>query len=369
MAVLLPLGAMAQVDDLYFVPTKKKEKKENKVTVSNKQVIKSDANTTQNGTNVVRLKKSTTGNLVKEMDEDAYNRRPGTRVKYTEEYEEEYDTILIKGDESGEYTYSTRLVRFHSPRHSAILSSPLYWNVVYESGVDNWTIYDDGTYWDIYPSYSYSTTYYTPSYADYGWQMGYNWYTGYDWYVNHVWYSNFYGWHHTPWGWHYNSWHWSINPWFWRHPYEWYSFAWGYHPNHGLSAHGHGGHHSHTGGYRNAGYTGRNGNSGHRGGNYAPRTSGPSRADAGVRAGATPNRDRNTPTQISNRRGNSSERVYNRPSSTRNNTSRTNVSGERGGNDANRTIVNSNRQQRNSSSIVRPTRSNSSKKQPRSYER
>ena len=182
MMAVLPLGAMAQVDDLYFVPKKKQAKKEVKATTSSNAVKAAPAtvSTPQNGTNVVRIGQKS--NIVNGIDEDEYNRRStptySTEQEYTEEEsyeysdEQTYDETAIDGD----YTYSSRIVRFHSPRRAVLLSSPLYWDVVYNSGLDNWTIYDDGIYWDVYPDYSYTTFYSSPwYYPSWRWSYGCGW--------------------------------------------------------------------------------------------------------------------------------------------------------------------------------------------------
>ena len=131
MVMLLPTGMIAQVDDLYFVP-KKKAQKEIKVTNGGgvKVVSKSATPTTVN-------------NNVNSIDEDAYNRRNVSVVQdesYEQSVEEEesYEYSDNYSDEvDADYTYSSRIVRFHSPRRAVVLSSPLYWDVVYNSGLDN----------------------------------------------------------------------------------------------------------------------------------------------------------------------------------------------------------------------------------------
>ena len=322
MLLALPIGMAAQVDDLYYVPTKKKANKEvksNTVSIGTKTV---GSTGTSGGTQVTRINAKSNDRIVNGRSEDEYNRRTLPAQEY--EYEEEDTIYTDEATDGTDYTYSTRLVRFHSPRRSSVVSSPLYWNVVYESGVDNWTIYDDGVYWDIYPGYTTYSTYYSHPWHYHSWQFG--WHTGYG-----------FGWHHSPFYWSYTPWHWSCNPWYWGYPYEWYSFSWGFHNhNHGLGAYGHGWHRSAHGGYRNASHTGRNG-----GGNFVPRASGPSRADRGVRA-TTPRTSRTSTAQTSrtdkgnaaqqgrtDRVKNSTERVYDRPSSTRNNASRSGVTRQR----------------------------------------
>ena len=196
MMLVLPLGIMAQVDDLYYVPKKKQAKKEVVVTTSNNVVKVAPATvaTPQNGTNVVRVAKKS--NIVNGIDEDEYNRR-STQPTYTPEQEYAEEEVYEYSDEqtysdepADDYTYSSRIVRFHSPRRAVMLSSPLYWDVVYNSGLNNWTIYDDGIYWDVYTDYGY-TTYYSPWYYSPSWSL--RWGCG--------WGLSF--------GWGYSSWYWN----------------------------------------------------------------------------------------------------------------------------------------------------------------
>lgn len=312
MMAVLPLGAMAQVDDLYFVPKKKQAKKEVKTTTSSNavKVAPATVSTPQNGTNVVRIGQKS--NIVNGIDEDEYNRRStptySTEQEYTEEEsyeysdEQTYDETAIDGD----YTYSSRIVRFHSPRRAVLLSSPLYWDVVYNSGLDNWTIYDDGIYWDVYPDYSYTTFYSSPWYYP-SWRWSY----GCGWGLSLGWYSPW----HWDWGYHHHH-HWH---------YPHYYFG-GHHHGHHIA--GGSWHRPFNGGYRNAIYSDRNG----RGGSYVPRASGPSRANAGVRAGSVARSNKNAAVQSGRtvRKSDSNvQRVYNRPSSTRNNATRNGITNER----------------------------------------
>lgn len=201
--LLLPLGLMAQVDDMYFVPKKKKsqkveEKEVQEFAVAQERVVLS---------------------LPKERDEDEYNRRPGTSVPeaeyYTDEADEYNDAETQKAEEDVEYIYSSRIVRFHNPRR-VIVSSPWYWDVVYTSGVDNWVLYDDGIYWELSPVYD-------PWYTAWSWG-------GWGWSFAHC------GW----WGFHYYPYHWGYN-WGYHHHHHFYPhWGGGFHNNHFAG----GGHHS-----------------------------------------------------------------------------------------------------------------------------
>ena len=128
--MLLPIGMSAQVDDMYFVP-KKKAKTASTETVRNAESSQMHFSVSD-----------------ETMDVDAYNRR------YSDVEDYEYvDDEAQYGDYSDDtdYIYSSRIVRFHSPRR-VLVSSPLYWDVVYIGGGSNWVIYDDGIYWDYYPA-------------------------------------------------------------------------------------------------------------------------------------------------------------------------------------------------------------------------
>ena len=318
MMAVLPLGAMAQVDDLYFVPKKKQAKAEVKAATGTNvvKVAPATVTTPQNGTNVVRIGKKS--NIVNGIDEDEYNRRStttySTEQEYTEEESYEYSDEQTY-DEASDYAYSSRIVRFHSPRRAVLLSSPLYWDVVYNSGLDNWTIYDDGIYWDVYPNYGY-TTFYSSAWYYPSWRWSY----GCGWGLSLGWYS---------------PWHWDWG----YHHHHWYSphHSFGHHYGHHIATGGW--HRPFNGGYRNAIYSDRGG-SGR--GNYVPRASGPSRADAGVRAGTVARNNRNASAQsgrnVRKSDGNV-QRVYNRPSSTRNNATRNGVTNERTNNTRNNNVT------------------------------
>lgn len=175
LSLVLSAVAYAQVDDIYFVP-----KKEKKVAVERTNDICDDYDT---GVGIANT-----------IDDDVYNRRVNVLEESVDD--EEYEESDLFADED-EYEYSSRIVRFHSP-HRVIVSSPWYWDVVYTSGSNNWVIYDDGIYWDLYPSY-YSSWYYphwswSMSWCGgyYGWHFGYN-----NWWHHHHHYYPHGGWYHN----------------------------------------------------------------------------------------------------------------------------------------------------------------------------
>lgn len=187
MMLVVAIGAQAQVDDMYFVPKKK-----------NVKTVEEDSSYSFETTQ----ERFTTP----ERDADEYNRRRSVSDT-SDNYDEEYgDEEYTSDDEDTEYLYSSRIVRFHNP-HRVIVSSPWYWDVVYTSGVDNWVVYDDGIYWEVYPTYS---SWYYPSWSwSYGWaHYPYYWgpYTCWSgWYASpHWWHHHYHGHFHHNWGGHYH---------------------------------------------------------------------------------------------------------------------------------------------------------------------
>ena len=136
-----PLMSFAQHDDIYFVP--KKEKKTEVV---------------RNADNIVPV-------------EDEYY--------YDDEYVTEYydDDSYVYDDD---YRYSSRILRFRSP--GTIVGGSLYWDLTY-GGMNDWVVYDDGYYLDVYPTYT--NPYYWPrsTYNCWAWNSWY--YPNYCWGYNH----------------------------------------------------------------------------------------------------------------------------------------------------------------------------------------
>lgn len=179
-----PISMMAQDDDgMYFVP---KKKADTSASASNTRPVTQV--TGQTGQRPALEVYNTNS-----RDEDEYNRRYdgytgayqtgggyaedslAATVEYVDKDSERYP------DE--DYYYSRRILRFRSPRAIA-LSSPYYWDLVYDYGV-----YD----------YLYDPFYYDPFFWHYGW--GYGW----SWGPWSAWYGPIWGWHHpyawTYWGW------------------------------------------------------------------------------------------------------------------------------------------------------------------------
>ena len=220
----MPWLAMAQNDDLYFVP-KKEKKAETKTEV--RQVTRQTTTTTTTtasvspGTTVVV--KDVTG---KTRDIDEYNRRYTSRENT---FSMQNDTLYIEEKPYGErgewvngfegsqddYEYAMRIVRFRSPAYAIPISSPLYWDVVYGAFPSwDWNVYDDGLYAYVFPTYS------NPLWWDWRWNWsiaGPRWGYGWGWYS--PWYYS--GWYSSYWyggywgGWYAGYW----GPWHHPHPY------------------------------------------------------------------------------------------------------------------------------------------------------
>ena len=172
LVLVSPLVATAQVDDVYFVPTKENEEKV--------LVVKSTAEKY----NIDNTSESSMRNV------DEYNRRSTAYTNAPDEYiDENYtDEYVYEDDSYDDYSYSTRIIRFRNPRR-AVYSS-IYWDLMYGCGINDWLIYDNGYSIDIYPTYN-NPLYYWGDFA-FAWNP-FSWYSWYSWH----------GWHHTAyWGWH-----------------------------------------------------------------------------------------------------------------------------------------------------------------------
>lgn len=145
------LCCMAQ-DDLYFVPTKKKE------------VQKVDVSTSSEYDNWADNRNST-------IDVDAYNRR-GTSDKT--------DDSAYYPEEDDNESYTNRIVRFHAPGVT-VVSSPYYTEYI--------DVYAD-------PWYSFYSPY---SWYNYTWSSHYGWYYSWGWNRPYHWYYSCYD---PWWGWH-----------------------------------------------------------------------------------------------------------------------------------------------------------------------
>ena len=229
----LPWLAMAQNDDLYFVP-KKEKKTEQKA--QERQVTRQTTTTTTTTTTTSSVSpapavvvKDVTG---KTRDIDEYNRRYTSRENT---FSVENDTLYIEEkpyNERGEwvngfegsqddYEYAMRIIRFRSPAYAIPISSPLYWDVVYGAFPSwDWNVYDDGLYAYVFPTFSNPLWWdwrWNWSIAGPRWGFGWNWYS--PWYYS-SWYSPYWyggywgGWYAGYWGgWHHPHPYWGGAGW------------------------------------------------------------------------------------------------------------------------------------------------------------
>lgn len=203
----LPFLVLAQsVDDLYYIPKKKVDKKEKVASSTPKKVV---AEQGQSPTTVYASPGSTV--VIKDVkgnvrDLDEYNRRYTSRdntfsmendTLYIEEkpYAEQGEWVNGFEGSDSDYEYAMRIVRFRNPRFAIPISSPLYWDVVYTLPSWEWNVYDDGFYAYAFPTYS------NPLW--WNWRFNYSW----------------------SWGWH-SPWHYS----YWCGPSYWHGSHW-YHPH------------------------------------------------------------------------------------------------------------------------------------------
>jgi hypothetical protein len=151
----LPQWIMGQNigDDLYFVPKKEKKEKVTKVVkpvveetvtiittdgeilhIPTDEVVATVSNGKLKTVAVNKAPEVVCDAAGVERNVDEYNRRyaSNTEEVYATDVEEDESEWTSGLDESqSDYVYTTRLIRFRSPRVAAPVSSPLYWDVVY----------------------------------------------------------------------------------------------------------------------------------------------------------------------------------------------------------------------------------------------
>lgn len=186
LSLCLHCAGFAQDDDVYFVPSKS-QKVETTVKSQKSAVALSQQNATQDYDNWAD------GRNNRGWDVDAYNRRGGKTVTSVDSIQEV--------EEPSEGAYTTRIVRFHSPRIGVYVSSPYYVDVF-----DYW-----GPSWYTFPWYY---DWYGPSwYAGWWGRPWYgSWCIGVGW--PHYWHSWYHPWYDYAWGWG-SSWH-GVPSWY-RH--------------------------------------------------------------------------------------------------------------------------------------------------------
>lgn len=227
----LPLAMMAQSndDDLYFIPSKDKDKEVK--SPAKKAPAKREVTTIYTAPGSTVVVKDRKGNT---RDVDEYNRRYDSRDN---EFAMEDDTLYIKekaqpglegewvnGEFNGsqdDYEYAERIIRFRNPRYAISISSPFYWDVMYGANSWDWNVYSDGLYAYAFPTFSnrlwWNWRY--SSYGNWGWGFGSPYY-GYGWggYYPGYWGGGYWGghWgHHHHGGGYYPGWggggHWNSN--------------------------------------------------------------------------------------------------------------------------------------------------------------
>ena len=196
----VPMLTMAQ-DDMYFTPSKKK------VQTQTQSYYSSSRPANYGGSTVTTVESAPVDNSivdygVSKRSDDEYNRRyadGSDNGSYSSSSSSDYDTEeIVSGDNSEiDYRYSRRLLRFHSPNVIVAVSSPYYWDLVYDYGV-----------YDYLADYYY----YDPFYYSWGWGYGWSW--GYRWRPWNSWYGPIWGWSH-PYHWSY----WGVDLGWYHHGY------------------------------------------------------------------------------------------------------------------------------------------------------
>ena len=274
MALGIPLVLSAQNvnDDLYYVPSSKKEvktqeKKEvlvkDKNSVPSSIIVKSSTPEVSNEAAVIDETEYRTDEVttVAPIDDiDAYNRRSSTYGNAESTKNKSVATTtttrkkVVDDDLDGEwiggfngtvsdYEYATRIIRFRNPRFAISISSPLYWDVVYGLTSWDWNVYVDGLYAYAFPTFS-NRLWWDWRWNSIGLGWGYGWpYYGLNW--GWGWYGSYYPW--------YNSWYypWHYSSWGWYGPY----YSWGWHSGWGWGGGYYTYGHHHYGGYWGAPYS------------------------------------------------------------------------------------------------------------------
>ncbi len=179
LALYICCQGFAQDDDLYFVPSKSR-KAETSAQSFNKKTVK-----TIEGSSL-EYDDWAEGRNNRNWDVDTYNRRGGKG-------EVSADSVAVEETEEVPVgIYTTRIVRFHSPRIGVYVSSPYYVDCF-----DYW-----GASWYASPWYY---DWYTPGW--YGRWCGYPWYGhwAFGWGWPHYWHSWHHPWYDYAWGSHWHS--------------------------------------------------------------------------------------------------------------------------------------------------------------------
>ena len=181
--LLFPLANIAQ-DDIYYVPKKAKK---------------------------VLVVKSSDESYFVDADEEV-----------DEVYEEVDEGYYIDNPDYlyDDYSYSKRIIRFRSPKR--LVASSIYWDLMYDCGVRDWYVYDNGYSIDIYPTVV-NPLFYWPAYTF----SAINYWTWND-YYNWSWRSHWYDYHWYDYHWHHNHWYYGHNHWY-HHNHHYHGPTHAYH--------------------------------------------------------------------------------------------------------------------------------------------
>lgn len=180
----VPCVGFAQIDDMYYVPSKKATSASYSYTL-----VDEDEGSAE--------EVNYAGSEVRDVDE--YNRRSSWAGDYEDEYGE--DSIYYEEDEDGGYNCSKRILRFCTPTVGVAVSSPYYWDLCYGPNAIYWDVYDDGVYAYVFPA-SWSYVYWDPYYS-FAWAWGGTWSAVYWSWWGYPWFGWYGGWrphHYYGWG-------------------------------------------------------------------------------------------------------------------------------------------------------------------------
>lgn len=193
-----PFLGFAQIDDMYYVPSKKTTSQNSGTSSSSSSSSSSYSYALADEDTYDDEEVNYAGSNVRDVDE--YNRRSS----WTGEYEDEYaadDSIYYEEDAESEYDCSKRILRFCTPTVGVAVSSPYYWDLCYGPDAIYWDVYDDGVYAYVFPC-SWSYVYWDPYYS-LAWTWGWTWGAAYWSWWGYPWFGWYGGWRpHHYYGWH-----------------------------------------------------------------------------------------------------------------------------------------------------------------------
>lgn len=176
--------ALAQSDDVYFVPSKADKAKSKTETVEASTYTPLPYNSNESD-GVSEHDNWADGRGNGHWDVDQYNRR-----NEDGNYSSDNDTLAddAYSDGYGDNSCTSLIVRFHSPRVGVYVSSPYYWSL-YDPWFDPW-------FYDSWYSFGWPATYYGWGWRP--WRWGYYgwydpWYPGWGWGPSWGWYPHYHG--------------------------------------------------------------------------------------------------------------------------------------------------------------------------------